>query len=77
MSERSQGKSSRMREKMLSHYGTDLHHKHNKNHLSYPPNLKLHPEEEATETVQKWSHKTILSFKARKTRKRLDKGHFH
>lgn len=83
MSEREQRTAAKMRSKMLTYYGEEHYHKHNKNHLHNPPHKKIQvfltlnkPSELLTED-SKWSAKSIQDFKGRKTRKRLDKGDFH
>lgn len=81
MSDRTQGKAALMREKMLVHYGNEIHHKHNKNHLIDPPHLHFHDFKTTTlntlEEIPRWSHEILHDFKERKTRKRLDKGQVH
>jgi hypothetical protein len=80
MSERLQHTAARMRTKMLTNYGEEIHHKHNKNHLHNPPHKKIQvilTLNNINDHPDKWSAKTIQDFKGRKTRKRLDKGDFH
>lgn len=80
MSEKQQGTSNSMREKMLARYGDGLHHKHDKNHIPYRKHCKSHPvntlngiEDEETNL----STGLLREFKLRKMRKRLDKGRIH
>lgn len=81
MSEKQQRTAASMREKMLNRYGDGLHHKHDKNHISYRKHCKSHPvqlingqnEEEDINS----STGLLRAFKLRKMRKRLDKGRFH
>lgn len=81
MSEKSQRTSASLRDKMLSRYGTEHHHKHNKNHLQYRQHFRSHPCElnNTEENITELSHSTglIRQFKLRKMRKRLDKGRYH
>ncbi|OGV27241.1 MAG: hypothetical protein A3F18_01070 [Legionellales bacterium RIFCSPHIGHO2_12_FULL_37_14] len=84
MSEKRQHTAAMMRNKMLIHYGDEVYHKHNKNHLIDPPHRDIllaepsyeNGEEEETKN-KRWSFKTIRNFKGRKTRTRLDKGRVH
>jgi hypothetical protein len=81
MTEKTQRTAAGMRLKMVACYG-DEQHKHNKDHLHFGPHKKLieQPVNGAIETLEgheHWSSKKMQEFKNRKTRKRLDKGHFH
>lgn len=81
MSEKHQRTAASMREKMLNRYGDGLHHKHDKNHVSYRKHFRSHPaqlngqDEEAGVTNS--STGELRAFRLRKIRKRLDKGRFH
>ncbi|MBA2648435.1 MAG: hypothetical protein H0U75_02345 [Legionella sp.] len=81
MSERIQHTAAALQEKMFQRYGDDLHHKHNKNHMTYRKHCKTHPshpsrlEEESLYLNE--STGLIREFKLRKVRKRLDKGQIH
>lgn len=81
MSEKLQGTAASMREKMLSRYGNELHHKHDKNHISYRKHFKSHPVQQSNglDLVEENHASTgaLREFKLRKMRKRLDKGRFH
>ena len=81
MSEKQQHTAASMREKMLERYGEGLHHKHNKNHISYRKHCRSHPVHPLnnmhTEEDQNTSTGLLREFNLRKTRKRLDKGRFH
>lgn len=80
MSEKQQRTAASMREKMLNRYGDVLHHKHDKNHISYRKHCKSHPvillNGKAEEEVNA-STGLLRALKLRKIRKRLDKGRFH
>ncbi|KTD66363.1 hypothetical protein [Legionella spiritensis] len=80
MSEKQQGTAAGTREKMLSRYGDGLHHKHNKNHISYRKHYRSHP----TKTLNGMDNENIQAssglmreLRLRKIRKRLDKGRYH
>lgn len=81
MSEKKQRTAAGMREKMLNRYGTEHHHKHDKNHKTYRLHHRSHP----AQTHENFLHNKevkdatglIKKFKLRKIRKRLDKGRFH
>ncbi|KTD17893.1 hypothetical protein [Legionella jordanis] len=80
MSEKQQRTAASMRQKMLSRYGDDSHHKHNKNHHPYRKHCRSHPAQLNHETKDlelNSSTGLIRAFKLRKMRKRLDKGRFH
>lgn len=80
MSEKLQHTAASLREKMISRYSDGLHHKHNKNHLTYRQHFKSHPcnlEKNNEELPQNGSTGLIREFKLRKMRKRLDKGRIH
>ncbi|KTC94626.1 hypothetical protein [Legionella erythra] len=81
MSEKQQRTSVSMRERMLNRYGDGTHHKHDKNHHPYRQHCRSHPVTKALngsdETSVNTSTGLLREFKARKIRKRLDKGRFH
>ena len=80
MSEKLQRTAASMREKMLSRYGDELHHKHDKNHIPYRKHCKSHPVLSLNgQDEQDINSSTGLlrALKLRKIRKRLDKGRFH
>lgn len=81
MSEKQQRTAASMREKMISRYGDELHHKHDKNHTSYRMHCRTHPvqlingqDEEADVNTSTGSLRLV---RLRKIRKRLAKGRFH
>lgn len=82
MSERVQGTSELLREKMLSRYGNELYHKHNKNHRPYRMHYPSHPIE-SPNFIREFGIENELStgllreHRLRKIRKRFDKGRFH
>jgi hypothetical protein len=81
MSEKTQHTAASLREKMLTRYGDELYHKHNKNHLLYRQHCRSHPsnqnQEKDEETLLNGSTGLLREFKLRKMRKRLDKGRIH
>ena len=81
MSEKQQRTAASMREKMISRYGDELHHKHDKNHTSYRKNCKSHPVQllnnQNEEVDVNASTGSLRLIRLRKIRKRLDKGRFH
>lgn len=82
MSEKLQRTAASMREKMLSRYGDEFHHKHDKNHISYRKHCKSHPvqslnNKNLNEDTANGSTGLLREFKLRKMRKRLDKGRIH
>lgn len=80
MSEKQQRTAASMREKMLSRYGDELHHKHNKNHTPYRSHCRTHPVQLFNGLIdedENVSTGSLRAFKLRKIRKRLDKGRFH
>jgi hypothetical protein len=81
MSEKQQRTAASMREKMLNRYGDELHHKHDKNHISYRKHCRSHPAHLLNGTVDEEdrhvSTGSLRAIKLRKIRKRLDKGRFH
>lgn len=82
MSERIQGTSEHLREKMLMRYGDGLHHKHNKNHRPYRMHYPSHPITNANslkefDLERDLSTGLIREYRLRKIRKRFDKGRFH
>jgi len=69
-----------MREKMLSRYGDEVHHKHDKSHLLYRQHCRSHPSQQLNildGEENKGSTGILREIKLRKIRKRLDKGRFH
>lgn len=70
-----------LQQKMLVRYGNELHHKHNKHHLTYRKHCRSHPcnpnnhidEEENVNS----STGMLREFKLRKIRKRRGKGQIH
>lgn len=81
MSDKQQGTAASMREKMLSRYGNEVHHKHDKNHISYRKHFKSHPVQPTNgldeSDGKNLSTGAIREYNLRKMRKRLDKGRFH
>ncbi|MCX7115176.1 MAG: hypothetical protein NTW08_04650 [Gammaproteobacteria bacterium] len=81
MSERKQHTAASMREKMAIHYGEEFHHKHNKNHLIYPPHHrpKLANALASTELMETeiWQTDFNRKERLRKMQRRLAKPHFH
>jgi hypothetical protein len=83
MTEKQQRTAANMREKMLSRYGDDFHHKHNKNHTFYRKHFKSHPidllngQMKEQEEELNASKGLTRSWNLRKLRKRQDKGNFH
>lgn len=81
MSDKQQGTAAFMREKMLLRYGSEFHHKHDKNHLPYRKHFKSHPVQQTNgEDLSEINHAStgaLREYKLRKMRKRLDKGRFH
>ncbi|CDZ76179.1 hypothetical protein BN59_00445 [Legionella massiliensis] len=81
MSEKQQRTAASMREKMINRYGDGLHHKHDKNHISYRKHCRSHPAQwlngKEDEEDTNASTGTLRAVKLRKIRKRLDKGRFH
>lgn len=81
MSDKTQHTAASMREKMLNRYGDELHHKHNKNHVSYRLHYKSHPCLKADgvdqEQATNGSTGLVRQLKLRKIRKRLDNGRIH
>lgn len=76
MSEKQQGNTSAMCQKMLHRYGDGHHHKHDKNHVLYRQHAKSHPTTSIEEEKQ-GSTGLLRIIKLRKMRKRLDKGRIH
>ncbi len=84
MSEKQQRTAASMRETMLHHYDDSLHHKHNKNHLSYRQHWPSHPANAVQLTnrhdIEKPANESTGIIRERnlqKIRKRFDKGRFH
>ena len=81
MSEKQQRTAASMREKMISRYGDELHHKHDKNHTSYRKHCKSHPvqlvKNQEKEIDINASTGSLRLIRLRKIRKRLDKGRIH
>jgi len=80
MSEKQQGTSASMREKMVSRYGENLRHKHDKNHLTYRMHFRTHPVKLSNGSQEEHLNTPTGMLRAnnlRKTRKRLDKGRIH
>lgn len=81
MSDKQQGTAASMREKMLSRYGNEIHHKHDKNHIPYRKHFKSHPVQLNNDLgegeTNHISTGAIREYNLRKMRKRLDKGRFH
>ncbi len=89
MSEKTQRNAAGMRLRMVAYYGDEPHnkhnkpHKHNKDHFNFEPNNKPTVQQPVNGTIETleghehWSSKKMQEVKNRKTRKRLDKGHFH
>lgn len=80
MSEKMQHTAAGLRDKMLARYSDGLHHKHNKNHLSYRQHSRSHPViivMQHEEPQLNESTGLLREFKLRKMRKRLDKGRIH
>ncbi|MBA3536733.1 MAG: hypothetical protein H0T84_09010 [Tatlockia sp.] len=81
MSEKHQRTAASMREKMLNRYGDELHHKHDKNHISYRKHCRSHPAQLLNRPVNEEnineSTGSLRAIKLRKIRKRLDKGRIH
>lgn len=80
MSEKQQGTSNNMREKMMNRYGDDFHHKHNKDHNSYRQHCRSHPARMINHRIEEPTNGAtgqLRAIKLRKIRKRLDKGRFH
>jgi hypothetical protein len=80
MSEKQQGTSCGLREKMLSKYADGLHHKHNKNHSQFRHHYKSHPVQPLNGSNLEESLGStglVREYKLRKLRTRLDKGCFH
>ncbi len=81
MSEKQQHTAASMRQKMLNRYGDELHHKHDKNHISYRKHCKSHPVQLLNGSVEEEdinaSTGSLRAIRLRKIRKRLDKGRFH
>ncbi len=70
-----------LQQKMLARYGDELHHKHNKHHLSYRKHYRSHPcnqnnniDEDESPTG---STGLLRELKLKKMRKRPDKGQIH
>ncbi|WP_028389385.1 hypothetical protein [Legionella fairfieldensis] len=82
MSEKQQRTAASMREKMLNRYSDGLHHKHDKNHITYRKHCRSHPvqgvnHQKIEEDHENSSTGILRAIKLRKIRKRLDKGRFH
>lgn len=81
MRDKMQHNAANLREKMLARYGDELHHKHNKNHLSFRQHCKSHPcnryHSKKEGLYLNESTGLVREFKLRKVRKRLDKGRYH
>lgn len=81
MSEKEQHTAAKMREQMMSRYGDDLRHKHNKLHCSYRKHYKTHPSQINHKYDQEPSTNCgtglIHQLNLQKVRKRLDKGRIH
>ncbi|MCA0402398.1 MAG: hypothetical protein LCH30_01240 [Proteobacteria bacterium] len=81
MSEKQQRTAQSMREKMLSRYGEECRHKHNKNHTPFRQHCRSHPVQTSNNHVNLESESEstglLRAFKLRKIRKRLDKGRIH
>lgn len=80
MSEKQQGTSVTMREKMFVRYGDEFHHKHDKNHLPYRKHCKSHPHKTLNGVADEGINTStglLRELKLRKMRKRLDKGRIH
>ena len=87
MSEKQQHTAAHLQVQMEHRYGDGLHHKHNKNHMTYRQHFKSHPVppkiapdllHTSEEELQKKAPTGLLRYmKLRKLRKRLDKGRIH
>ncbi|MGL6028482.1 MAG: hypothetical protein ACRC0M_01690 [Legionella sp.] len=80
MSEKMQHTAAGLRDKMLARYSDGLHHKHNKNHMTYRQHSRSHPVVSTMrydEPQVNESTGLLREFKLRKMRKRLDKGRIH
>ena len=81
MSDKMQHTAASLRDKMIIRYGDGLHHKHDKNHLSYRKHFKSHPCIQTSSREKKLdingSTGLIREFNLKKMRKRLDKGRIH
>lgn len=79
MAEKQQRTAASMREKMLSRYGAEFHHKHDKNHIPYRQHCRSHPNQLSNNLDEELNASTGLlrALKLKKVRKRLDKGRIH
>ncbi|KTD76475.1 hypothetical protein [Legionella waltersii] len=81
MSEKLQHTAARLQERMNNRYNDGLHHKHNKNHLSFRKHFRSHPcqlvNNKNDEDLVNGSTGSLREFNLRKLRKRLDKGRIH
>ena len=69
-----------LQQKMLARYGDELHHKHNKHHLSYRKHYRSHPcnqNNNVDEENSTGSTGLLRELKLKKMRTRPDKGQFH
>lgn len=80
MSDRAQYTSQKLGEKMLSRYGTEFHHKHNKYHLTYRKHCKSHPCTPNTEPERpdlEGSTGLVRQLNLKRMRKRPQNGGYH
>lgn len=81
MSEKKQGTTFSMHEKMINRYGEVLYHKHNKDHSEYRMHYRTHPVQLSNGINEEFEKNNstglIRAKKLRKMRKRADSGAFH
>ena len=80
MSERFQGTAARLHERMLQRYGDEMHHKHDKSHVTYRQHYRTHGVVKSVKAINNEPYDstgTVREINLRKFRRGLVKGRIH